>query len=149
MIKLLAFILVFSPAWSAFAQDTEPEPDPRVLQPDDVEKLTSVAADLVSKCKDMQGKKTVVIKDYKNKTDEHIDKKIVIASMQTSLKEVARISTAKSGAKYPALSLELSAEKNLTGNLQKSTYWLKVKVKVADDAEACAIESKFEKTGQL
>ncbi|MEQ1877648.1 MAG: hypothetical protein ABL958_13470 [Bdellovibrionia bacterium] len=149
MVKLFAFILCLTPTHAVFAQEPEPEPDPRILQSDDVEKLTAVAADLVSKCKDMSGKKTVTIKSFTNKADEKVSKKMIVESMQTSLKEVARISTAKSGKNLPALNLELTAEKNLTGNLQKSTYWLKVKVKIDDDADACAIESKFEKTGQL
>lgn len=148
MLKIITFTVLLG--FGAFAQ-VEPAPDPRVLQEEDIDKLTSVAADLISKCQDMKGKKTVTIRSVLNKTDEHLDKKKLSDSISANLKDIAKISTVKANAKtatLPALVLELTANKSLTGNLHKGTYYLKVHVFIEKD-DACTVDSKFEKTGQI
>jgi hypothetical protein len=147
---LSLFVLLSLPVFNYAADEAVPPSDPRTLNEQDIGKLTSGLAGLIAKCPGLKGKKTLAVR-FANKTDEHLEGKMILAQLQNNLKKVSRItleSEKKSSADGLELQLELTSRKVQSGATHTGRYLLKGSIE-KDGTETCTIESKHEKVGDV
>lgn len=107
------------------------------LTPADVAGLAEQAIKSLDGCDGLKGVTQVESIEVKNKTDEHLDKKMIEAAVAKELKKQKKI-VVKTGAKEKVLvKIEVNSKKSQVGNSYDAEYELKADFASDEGVTAC------------